>query len=347
MIIYPLTLPTSPNPERIVLKARSVVAMARSPFTGQQQTQEHQGSWWEAEISLPPMERDEAEAWISFLLQLRGMNGTFLLPLYAAKTPRGVATGLGPRVKGAGQTGFVLNTRGWTASQSGILKAGDYLQVMRNYLKSPAAFDAADWIKTQGTITATNIADPEGGTTAERFTPSVGATNGNLLQTPVLNPGTIVGQTFRFGIYMKAAVGAPTVGMGLRRVGTTGIISTKTLSTAWQLFILEGIPELSTEGNLEVFCDQITEAEGGIDFWGAFLDSPQHARLHKVLADSASDANGLATLDLWPRIRQADDFARLIAQNPVGLFRLASNETQWDVDAASFYGLGFSAMEAI
>jgi hypothetical protein len=74
------------------------------------------------------MARANAEGWIAFLLSLNGQQGTFLLGDPLGSTVRGVGTGT-PLVKGASQTGNSLITDGWTASQTGILKAGDYFQL--------------------------------------------------------------------------------------------------------------------------------------------------------------------------------------------------------------------------
>ncbi len=110
------------------MTAKSVVGVTKSPFTGAQQVQRHQGQWWEFSCSLAPMVRASAEKWISFLFSLNGMEGTFLLGDPLGATARGIATGT-PLVKGASQTGNSLITDGWTASQTGIMKAGDYFSL--------------------------------------------------------------------------------------------------------------------------------------------------------------------------------------------------------------------------
>jgi hypothetical protein len=74
------------------------------------------------------MTRASAEEWIAFMLSLNGMQGTFLLGDPLGTTARGIKTGT-PLVNGASQTGSSLITDGWTASQTGILKAGDYIQL--------------------------------------------------------------------------------------------------------------------------------------------------------------------------------------------------------------------------
>jgi hypothetical protein len=128
MITYPLSLPTNHGLARVVFRARTVVGLSRSPFTGSQQVYQWPGVWWEAECTLPQMIRADADVWTSFLVSLRGLAGTFLLWDPAAKTPRGTVPGA-PVVNGANQTGIQLLTRGWTASQTGILLPGDYIQV--------------------------------------------------------------------------------------------------------------------------------------------------------------------------------------------------------------------------
>lgn len=127
-ISYPINLPSSPAPAEIRIFPRSVVAVSVSPFTGQQQAFQHQGQVWQAEITLPNMLRAKAEPWIAAFLQLNGRYGTFRLGDFSGRGPRGIATGT-PQVKGALQTGQSLITDGWTPSQNGILKAGDYIQV--------------------------------------------------------------------------------------------------------------------------------------------------------------------------------------------------------------------------
>jgi hypothetical protein len=204
-ITYPLTPPSSPTYSRARLTGVPVVGVSKSPFSGSQQVYQHPGQWWEAELALPPMVRADAEEWISFLLKLNGIYGTFFLGDPLGATARGIATGT-PLVDGGSQTGNSLDTKGWTAGQTGILKAGDYIQL--------------------------------GG-------------------------------------------GAST-------------------------------------------------------------------RLYKVLADADSDGGGLSTLTIWPNLRTSPlDSDTVTVSSCVGTFRLASNETLWDMDEARHYGISFGAVEAI
>ena len=124
---YPLIFPNI-GIRSVNIRAQSVVGAATSPFTGQQQVYRHQGQWWEMEVTMPPMKRDEAEQVAAFLLKMNGRYGTFLLGDKANTSPRGVGTGT-PLVNGASQTGDQLLTDGWTTSTTGILKAGDWIQL--------------------------------------------------------------------------------------------------------------------------------------------------------------------------------------------------------------------------
>ena len=128
---YPLTLPTVTGIRSINLRARNVVGISQSPFTLKQQVISHSGQQWEAEITLPPMTRAEGEEWVSFLVKLKGQQGTFLLGDPSGATPRGSAASTPgtPLVNGADQTGGSLTIDGAPANASGYLKAGDYIQL--------------------------------------------------------------------------------------------------------------------------------------------------------------------------------------------------------------------------
>jgi len=126
-ITYPLQFPSQCVRE-ITIRSRNIVGISTSPFTGQQQVYKHQGEWWEAEMSFPPMKPENAEQVATFLLKLSGMFGTFLMGDPINKSPRGVGTGT-PLVKGAGQVGNELVTDGWTINTPNILKAGDWIQL--------------------------------------------------------------------------------------------------------------------------------------------------------------------------------------------------------------------------
>ena len=192
-ISYPLSLPTNVGMASIELRARNTVAVSMSPFTYKQQTHSYDGQMWEADVTLPPMNRDDAESWVSFLMSLKGRAGTFLLYDPSAKSARGTATS-------ATVTGFAGDDS-LSVVMTGTLKAGDYIQI----------------------------------------------------------------------------------------------------------------------------------------------GSASDATLHKVLVDQDGDG----TLEVWPKLRKDRSSVSAVLVNASGVFRLASNETAWSVDNASFFGISFGATEVV
>ncbi len=133
-ITYPLSLPAAPRWRRSAFRYSAVVAVSRSPFTLKEQVQEHQGEIWMADIELPPMPRATAAEWTAFQVSLKGRKGTFLVGDYDARTPLGIATGTPLVDSGGSPAGNEIRARelitdGWTIDTTGILKAGDYLQI--------------------------------------------------------------------------------------------------------------------------------------------------------------------------------------------------------------------------
>lgn len=129
-ISYPLSLPTVSGISSIRFIARNTVAVTTSPFTYKQQVLKHSGERWEADISLSPMNRSDAEEWNAFLMSLGGQYGTFLLGDPLGATPRGSARDTDTiLVNGASQTGNALIFDTNQTSQTGYLKAGDYIQI--------------------------------------------------------------------------------------------------------------------------------------------------------------------------------------------------------------------------
>lgn len=67
--------------------------MSASPFSGKQRTQEYDSTFWQGQVSLPPMKRSQAAEWQSFFLNLEGNRNYFLFTDPDAKTPRGTYSG--------------------------------------------------------------------------------------------------------------------------------------------------------------------------------------------------------------------------------------------------------------
>lgn len=70
------------------------------------------------------------------------------------------------------------------------------------------------------------------------------------------------------------------------------------------------------------------------------------SRLHKVTVNYTG-TGAAADLELWPSLRTDATAVAATLSNCVGVFRLASNVTPWSINSASFYGISFSAMEAL
>jgi hypothetical protein len=65
-------MPNTPNFVRSNFVLRRAVGSVASPYTGKVRTQEYDGVFWEATVTLPPMRRHVAKNWQSFLLELNG-----------------------------------------------------------------------------------------------------------------------------------------------------------------------------------------------------------------------------------------------------------------------------------
>jgi len=99
-----------------------------SPLNRTVQTLELAGARWAAALMFNNLTESQARVMIAFLARLRGASGRFYLHDHSLVDPRGIGTGT-PLVKGVSQTGYTLNTDGWTVSQTGILLAGDMFSV--------------------------------------------------------------------------------------------------------------------------------------------------------------------------------------------------------------------------
>lgn len=129
---FPLTMPSSD-----FLKVRFGLArnqaMTRDPYAQKRKVIHRQGDGWLAQFELPPLKDigDRAD-WITFLVSCQGIVGTFYAfdPMHT--TPRGSAAGT-PLVDGASQAGTTLDTKGWDASETNILRKYDYFELESRY----------------------------------------------------------------------------------------------------------------------------------------------------------------------------------------------------------------------
>jgi hypothetical protein len=126
---FPLTFPTTVGVQKSEWGLQRAVGLSESPFTGSQQSYEHSMALWKAVISLPPMKRSQSAEYQTFFMQLHGRRGTFLMGDPDAKTPRGSATQTNLTVASGSSIGtYDISISGFTASQTGALLKGDYIQ---------------------------------------------------------------------------------------------------------------------------------------------------------------------------------------------------------------------------
>lgn len=129
-ITYPLSIPAMPTPQpsRVRFSANNLVAMTVSAFTFAQQVQKHDGDGWYIEVTLPPMQREDADQWVAFISSLQGKYGTFQIGDPLGRETRGNSIG-SPKINGGSQTGYSVITDGWTPSTTGALLKGDKIQI--------------------------------------------------------------------------------------------------------------------------------------------------------------------------------------------------------------------------
>jgi len=153
-ISYPLSLPTTIGMANIELRTVNAVAYSRSPFTFAGQAHEYAGKMWQADVTIPPVRRDLAEAWVTFLVSLKGQLGTFYLNDPSSVTPRGSARDSDTiLVNGAVSSGNTIAIDSAPLSTTDFLKAGDYMQIGSG--TSRQLFKVLNDVDTDGTGAAT------------------------------------------------------------------------------------------------------------------------------------------------------------------------------------------------
>lgn len=63
--------------QNMTMRLNRVVAVSESPYTLDTQVYAHQGARWEAEVSLPPLDHDQARPVEAFIIGLKGRENTF------------------------------------------------------------------------------------------------------------------------------------------------------------------------------------------------------------------------------------------------------------------------------
>jgi hypothetical protein len=138
----------------IELRTVNAVAYSRSPFTFAGQAHEYAGKMWQADVTLPPMKRQIAETWVTFLMSLKGQVGTFYLSDPLASTPLGSARNADTvTINGSTTSGNTLDIQSAPVSTTDYLKAGDYMQIGSG--TSRQLFKVLTDVDTDGSGTAT------------------------------------------------------------------------------------------------------------------------------------------------------------------------------------------------
>lgn len=129
-ITYPLAQPTSIGIADITFTMTNARAMSQSPFTGRTQLYKWPLQQWDVRVTLPPMKRDLAEPWITFLAKLNaGVSTDF--PSFHLSNPDATPLGSQP-------SNFIVNNGGdpntlllsnLVTGQTGVLAEGDYIRV--------------------------------------------------------------------------------------------------------------------------------------------------------------------------------------------------------------------------
>ena len=130
-----ITMPTTPNFTRSSFRLFRAIGQTASPFTGKQLSQEFDAVFWEAEVTLPPLNRTQASEWQSFLMQLKGSVNHFKFADPDALTNQGTFNTthlLGDkRINNTSVALTVTNTNTFTAGASTFSNAvaGDFIHV--------------------------------------------------------------------------------------------------------------------------------------------------------------------------------------------------------------------------
>jgi hypothetical protein len=219
----------------------------------------------------------------------------------------------------------------------------------RNLLLQTEAFDDAAWTKTSGSITATNIADPIGGNTADAFTSS--GANGylsNFTGVAVQSGGTYVAS-----VWLKLPSGTDTIFLAITSPSFDILQSVNcSVTSSWQRFTVSGSVGANTAVRLLIGAASTIGVGEVVYLWGAQLELGSTATPYQKVTtqydvteagvpscsylffDGGSDA--MSTSTITPSIDKAQIFAGVRKLNDAALDVLL--ETGLDVTSASYPG---------
>lgn len=134
-ITYPYAPPSAPSLTGVEYAPLSMTGMTGNNTVAlTQQVQSHQGERLDFSATLPPMERDVAEEWISWRLALRGQYGYFSMAVDpTAIEPRGAVTG-SPTADSTPSSQNLIRSRelyveNLPVSTTDVFKTGDWISI--------------------------------------------------------------------------------------------------------------------------------------------------------------------------------------------------------------------------
>lgn len=151
---------------------------------------------------------------------------------------------------------------------------------------------------------------------------------------------------------MPRAVAAPWTAFLLAMGGRQGTVLVGDPDAATPLGVATGTPLVDGAGQTggTLATKGWSPSVTGIMKAGDYIETGSAAptRLYQLLEDADSDSGGLATLTLWPDLRESPpDNAALITQSARGTFRLAANDSGWSTDVRGLYAITLSLIEAV
>jgi hypothetical protein len=335
---FPLISPaTTRTTSRVKWAMVNMVSMSRSNFNGIRQVQEWPGEWWEADVTLAAMKRSDAAQWIALLSALRGQSGTMYFGDPNGKTAQGA--GGSPLMKGATQGPKWVLMKGF-ANSTLVLKAGDYFQVGAG-------------------VAATRITTSGGSTTVKYYYSFGTSVNGqnyvisirvkNLSATKTVRIISTTGGSVDVSPGAEAAVSYTTTGNGVN----PSELSINSLAAGDALDFIAWAPRIQKQGIDE---NLIPSANQNFVGWSLGPGPPTvtlvqnyNQRLYQAQSDVTSDSAGNAGIEIFPRWRTGDAVADgdpVTLSSPKGVFFLADNRREYDIDNAMNYGISFKLVES-
>jgi hypothetical protein len=368
-ITYPLTIPGPLGANRAKLTKNSIVGEFISPFTGQAEQQSFgpPSEFWNLDLEFPQANWAQTAALDAFLGALRGKWGSFLWGPPWASSPRGSALGtpvvlnpsgggpLGAQAASSGSAGYhtvawsnpsgAVGSSGWA---SAVVPSGDASTFL---FCSQFGFDIDPSIVPAGIqVSMTAYASVPGVTLQASL---VSGSQGSPYETITLgtSPAQVVfgGPTDAWGTSPWTAALVNAAGFEALIAVIGGLAATVYVQKVQtQLFFSQSV----SAGSNVLYTAGWTPNQSGVLLPGDFLQLTGTAkRLYQYCtpAPLASDANGIAMLDILPPLREVPvDGASVVLTNPTGTFRLAENLRDFPMDGVTRTAtLRLKAREAI